>query len=143
MRYILTACLFSLVLTLASVLIGPSKAANQTSEPSIAAHMKLPPSYLPLTALPNSLQLVPPPPQRGTAAFARDEAERVLAASKFKNTPRWALAANDADLHFPHAAGTFSCAAGLPISQGQTPRLYALLGKMLVDVGPLHLSRQG
>ena len=133
MRFVLAA-FFSLALTLAAVLVGPSKAANQASEPSIAAKMKLPPSYLPLAALPNSLQLVPPPPLRGTAAFARDEAERVRA-SKFRNTPRWALAANDADLHFPHAAGTFSCAAGLPISQGQTPRLYALLGKMLVDVG--------
>jgi acid phosphatase (class A) len=45
------------------------------------------------------------------------------------------LAASDADLDFPHAATTFSCAAGVAISKEATPHLYGLLGKMMVDVG--------
>ncbi len=133
MRFILTA-LFSFALTLAAVLVGPSLAASQASAPSLAAKIKLPPSYLQHSALPDSLALVPAPPESGSAAFARDEAAQA-AAQAFKGTPRWALAASDADLNFPHAAGTFSCAAGLTISKEATPRLYALLGKTLVDVG--------
>src|SRR5690242_6946453 len=64
--------------------------------------------YLPQQALPNSLVLLPPPPPAGSAAFALDEeiARRSIA---LRGTPRWTLAVLDADLGFPHAAGTFSC----------------------------------
>jgi acid phosphatase (class A) len=48
---------------------------------------------------------------------------------------RWQLAAQDADLTFPNAAGTFSCALGAPITEAETPRLYTLLRRTLADGG--------
>lgn len=90
--------------------------------------------YLPTAALPNSLALLPPPPAEGSAALALDEeiARRSLA---FRDTPRWALAALDADLHFPEAAGTFSCALSAPIAEADAPHLYVLLRRTLTDAG--------
>ena len=64
----------------------------------------------------------------------RDEDARASVLA-LRATPRWTLASSDADLKFPHAAATFSCAAGIPISREQTPHLYGLLGRMLIDVG--------
>ncbi len=85
-------------------------------------------------ALPDSLALLPPPPAKGTPAFARDQAVS-RASQKLKTTPRYALASRDADMRFPQVAGTFSCALGVPISQQDTPRLYLLLQRTMVDAG--------
>lgn len=85
-------------------------------------------------ALPDSLALLPPPPAKGTPAFARDQAVS-RASQKLKSGPRYALASRDADLRFPQVASTFSCALGVPISQQDTPRLYLLLQRSLVDAG--------
>jgi acid phosphatase (class A) len=84
--------------------------------------------------LPNSLTLLPPPPEPGSPKFANDEALRE-AATKLKGSSRWTIAISDADLHFPHAAAAFSCAANLPVSKERTPKLYALLGKAFIDIG--------
>ncbi|MGY8562795.1 phosphatase PAP2 family protein [Paracidovorax citrulli] len=84
-------------------------------------------------ALPDSLALLPAPPARGTPAFARDQAVS-RASQKLKAGPRYALASRDADLRFPHAASTFACALGVPISQQDSPRLY-LLQRSMVDAG--------
>ena len=73
MKFFLSA-LCSLALTLAAFVVGSASSANQQDMPSVAAKMKLPPSFLPIAALPNSLMLLPPPPEPGSAAFARDEA---------------------------------------------------------------------
>jgi len=45
------------------------------------------------------------------------------------------LAAEDADLTFPHAPGAFSCALSAPIVEQETPRLYELLRRSLADTG--------
>jgi acid phosphatase (class A) len=42
---------------------------------------------------------------------------------------------SDADLSFPHAANTFSCALGVEASKTNTPHLYRLLAGSLIDVG--------
>jgi acid phosphatase (class A) len=90
--------------------------------------------YLPLSESPDSLALLPPPPAPGTAAMTADlDAHRDARA--LRGTPRWTLAAQDADLSFPNAAGTFSCAAGAAISESQTPYLYQLLRRSLADGG--------
>ena len=90
--------------------------------------------YLPASSLPNSLELLPAPPQSGSAANALDVIE-AEATFPLRGTPRWDLAARDADLHFPAAASIYSCALGLPISKEETPRLYTLLHRMLTDAG--------
>ena len=52
-----------------------------------------------------------------------------------RGTPRWKLAAQDANLMFPEAAGTFSCALNAPITEQNTPHLYRLLRRTLTDAG--------
>ncbi|WP_422506943.1 acid phosphatase [Stenotrophomonas sp. GZD-301] len=85
-------------------------------------------------ALPDSLALLPPPPAKGSPGFARDQAVS-RASQKLRGSPRYALASADADLRFPHIATAFACALGVPISQQDTPRLYLLLQRSLVDAG--------
>jgi acid phosphatase (class A) len=90
--------------------------------------------YLPQDALPDSLVLVPEPPASGSAAFALDE-QVARESIALRGTPRFMLATQDANLHFPEAAGTFSCALNAPVSQEQTPYLYQLLRRTLTDAG--------
>jgi acid phosphatase (class A) len=52
-----------------------------------------------------------------------------------RGTPRWKLAAEDADLMFPQAAGTFPCSLSAPITEQDTPHLYMLLRRTLADAG--------
>jgi len=90
--------------------------------------------YLQPEALPKSLALIPPPPAAGSAAFALD-GEVSQKAMALKDTPRWELAADDADLMFPEAAGAFSCALGIPVTEKDTPHLYMILRRSLSDAG--------
>ena len=90
--------------------------------------------YLPAGSAPSSLAIVPSPPSPGSAALARDKAS-AQAAVAMRGSPRWDLAVRDAELKFPKAAETFSCALGVEIDEQVTPRLYVLLRRTLVDVG--------
>jgi len=90
--------------------------------------------YLPQDALPNSQALLPPPPTNGSTASALDE-EISRKSAALRGTPRWMLAASDADLLFPQAAETFSCSLGSPITEEHTPHLYQLLRRTLTDAG--------
>lgn len=84
--------------------------------------------------LPDSLKLLPPPPAEGTPAFRNDMAVS-RASQKLRGTPRVRQATFDADLAFPHAAGVFACALGVPVTQEQSPRLYQLLRRVMTDAG--------
>ena len=127
------------VLLLGAAVSSQAAAQSEAGPANAGAGIpELPPGtphgYLDLTGLPDSLALLPPPPAPDSPGFARDEAMRESAA-KLRDTVRFARATSDADLHFPHAAETFSCAANLPISKEHMPRLYALLGRSFIDVG--------
>jgi len=90
--------------------------------------------YLDTEALPKSLELIPPPPGDGSAAMALDE-EVSRKALTLRDTPRWNLAIEDANLHFPEALGAFSCALGIPITETYTPHLCMLLRRSGADAG--------
>ncbi len=90
--------------------------------------------YLDRKALPNSLALLPKPHAEGSAGQAADLAA-YTATRALRGSPRWDLAAQDANLKFPKAASTFSCAMDMPISQEQTPHLNMLLRRTLLDAG--------
>lgn len=90
--------------------------------------------YLDRKQLPDSLALLPKPPAEGSAEQAADLAIH-RATRALRDTPRWQLAATDANLKFPPAADTFACALGLPISQQATPHLNMLLRRSLLDTG--------
>ncbi|WP_238475360.1 acid phosphatase [Sphingomonas cavernae] len=109
-------------------------ASGSAANPTAVDKMKLPPGYLPREALPDSLALLPPPPAKGSAAMQRDEEAR-KAADKLRGTPRYARAASDAVIGFPQIPDDFACAMGIPIGKEATPKLYALMGRMLIDVG--------
>ena len=90
------------------------------------------PGYLDPKQLPDTVALLPPPPAEGSAAWAADEAHyRALA--KLHGGPRWKLAADDADLAFPHAARVFSCTLDMAISREATPHLNMLLRRIRMD----------
>ncbi len=90
--------------------------------------------YLARTALPDSLALLPTPPAPGSAAQAADD-EAFQATAALRDTPRWALAAADANLKFPKAADAFACTLGVAIGADTTPHLYTLMRRSLVDAG--------
>ncbi len=114
---------------------GPALAQAGEAQPKVTdPHFKIAPGYLKQSDLPNSLMLLGPPPEANSAALARDEEAR-KATIPLRNTERWKLAYTDADLAFPQAADNFSCAMGVRIDSKQTPRLYAMMQKMLSDFG--------
>ncbi len=90
--------------------------------------------YLQPSALPNSVALLPPPPIAGSTGFALDE-EYSKKSFTLRDTPAWTLAILDADLTFPNAAGTYSCALNAPINEQDTPHIYTLLRRTLKDAG--------
>ena len=93
-----------------------------------------PVGYLSPMELPSSLALLPPPPATGSAALALD-LEISQRSFLLRGTPRWTLAITDADLEFPQAAGTFSCALNAPVTEEDTPHLYMLLRRTMTDLG--------
>jgi len=121
------------VLTLAVTAAG---CAGYTERGELTAVPELRPGffvgYLSPEALPSSLALLPPPPAEGSIASALDEefSKRSLA---LRDTSAWTLATLDADLTFPNAASTFSCAVNAPITEKETPHLYMLLRRTLSD----------
>lgn len=107
--------------------------------PTDPAELKSPrpgfvPGYLPNGAWVDSQALLPAPPAAGSATQTADDAA-YTASRKFKDSPRWQLAAADAVLKFPKAAETFQCALGVAISAETTPHLNMLLRRTLADVG--------
>jgi acid phosphatase (class A) len=121
------------VLIAAAAIAPYYRAQGQSySAPVPEARPGFPKGYLSQDELPNSRDLLPPPPRPGSAASALDEevSRRTFA---LRNTPRWRLAADDADLRFPSAAGVFSCALGAPITEQNTPALYRLLQRSRAD----------
>jgi acid phosphatase (class A) len=88
--------------------------------------------YLPAAAVPDSLQLLPPPPAEGSPGEALDLAVNREALA-LRGSARWQQAARDADLSFPNGAGQFACALGVAIDAQHTPHLYTLLERSRID----------
>lgn len=126
------ACMaIALALVLAACASAPADAPTAAAKvPEIRPG--IPAGYLAPDAVPDSLALVPAPPATGSAALAQDHAV-MQAALALRGTPRFEQATRDADLDFPHAAGTFACALGVGIDAQRTPTTYRLLRRTLVD----------
>jgi acid phosphatase (class A) len=90
--------------------------------------------YLREKAVVDSAALLPPPPAVGSAAAALDQ-DVARANLALRGGDRWRLAAMDANLSFPEAAGAFSCALGAPVTEQDTPRLYQMLRRVMTDAG--------
>jgi len=128
------AALTLFALLVAEGCAAPARVAAPTSATQVGEFRPgLLNGYLAPGDLPDILALLPSPPAAGSAAQAADDAafhELV----KLQGTPRGAIAVQDADLGFPHAAAVFSCALGVPVSEQATPNLNMLLQRTLTDV---------
>ncbi|MCP5130994.1 MAG: phosphatase PAP2 family protein [Pseudomonadales bacterium] len=90
--------------------------------------------YLPMSEPFRSVEFVAASPQEAGAEQQLDDAVSRYSLT-LRATPRWEMAKRDADLAFPAAAETFSCALGIPVTEAETPALYMLLRRTLADVG--------
>lgn len=126
------ACAYALVLSSCAGHTGRSAGG---SDAAAVPELKpgIPAGYLG-RALPDSLALLPPPPVEGSPAFVQDQAIHA-AAQALRDGPRGAMAKADADLGFPQVAKTFECALGRTITKEETPRLFLLLQRTMVDAG--------
>jgi acid phosphatase (class A) len=132
-RYAVVLFIFTL---LCIALTGGTSGAKQVSVPDAVKEIApgLLEGYLAHDALPNSLELLPPPPEEGSAGFALDEdvSQQSFAA---RDTARWEQAIQDANLEFPAAIDSFAAVLEIPITEEDTPHLYMLLRRTLTDVG--------
>ena len=90
--------------------------------------------YLQAQDNPDSLALLPPPPAADSAEQAADK-QKFEESKALRLGARGQMAFDDNNLKFPAAAGIFSCAMGLPISQEATPHTNMLLRRTLIDAG--------
>ncbi|MET3649219.1 acid phosphatase [Phyllobacterium ifriqiyense] len=127
----------SLIITIFGLCISAPAAVSDEATPSSKVtdpHFQFEPGYLKQRELPDSLQLLGPPPPADSEALARDEEARQKALA-LRGSARWGLAKRDADLVFPQPAETFSCAMGMQIDEKETPHLYKVMQKVLTDAG--------
>ncbi|HTH28063.1 MAG TPA: phosphatase PAP2 family protein [Sphingobium sp.] len=118
------------VVFLVAATIGQGVAAAQEDRPALRLASGA--GYLTRDQMPDSAALLPPPPEAGSRAQRRDD-RRARAAVAIQGTPRWRLAAVDADLFSPDSTGVFSCAAGFRIGEQATPAINRLLRRAMID----------
>lgn len=97
-----------------------------------AAQQTAPASYLDHGAIQTLADAVPPAPAAGSPQDLADIAasDRLRA---LENTDRWMLATRHAELRPSLALGHFDCALGFRISSEDSPRLTAILERVLHD----------
>lgn len=124
----------TVVLTLLlTACIGPDT-KEWTAQEVPEIHPGMLQGYLPMEERLKSIEFVPQAPDANSAQQRLDEVVSQQALT-LRNTPRWELAIQDAQLTFPEAASTFSCALGLSINEQDTPALYMLMRRTLTDIG--------
>jgi acid phosphatase (class A) len=112
--------------------VAPKTSYGPIAVPEIAHGILA--GYLDARVLPNSLALIEPKPVPGSSIALLDDAVS-KANLALRGSKRWDLASMDADLSFPNVAGTYSCSAGIPITETDTPHLYILLRRSMTDAG--------
>jgi acid phosphatase (class A) len=125
--YILPALALAIFCTDCST--SRSKASQETVKEMAPGILQ---GYLAMAELPNSLALIPPPPEEGSPGYALDQDYAAKAVAS-NDTVRFKQASNDAHLGFPEAALSFQGVLGIEISELKTPRLYMLMRRVLTD----------
>lgn len=117
-----------------SVILVISCASSKTSLKSGITEIRpgVMSGYLGIRELPNSLALLPPPPEEGSTAFKLDE-EISINNLESGDSARWEQAKADAILYFPDALQAFSSLLDVEISEIKTPNLYMILRRSLSD----------
>jgi len=92
--------------------------------------------YLSMEELPNSLALIPPPPEEGSPGYALDQDYATRAVTS-KDTTRFKLATNDAYLYFPEAALSFQSTLGLEISESKMLHCLRIQRRIIISASGL------
>lgn len=125
----------SLLLLLLSLMCMTATA--QTKDGKVKGHSTNPDVYfLEIDQVPNSLQLLPGPPDPASVAFLYDQA-RYNWGKMQRNTPRGEQAFQDARIDGQHLPDAFSEAFGININPQDTPEIYKLIVGMREDAGDL------
>ena len=128
--------LFSLSLAM-FLALGGFYATAQNTDMKVRGHASDPEVYfLNEGDLPNSLELLPPPPDPSSIAFLLDRA-RYDWGKNLRNTERGEQAYQDSKLGGDGVPRAFSEAFGVEISQENTPEIYKLIVGMREDAGDL------
>ncbi|MET3020541.1 acid phosphatase [Flavobacterium hydatis] len=90
--------------------------------------------YLSDKEMPNSLVMLPPPPEYSSVSFSVDLEYAKRAAESYDDM-RFTQAKHDANLSFPAATKSFESILGIEISEKSTPRLYVLMRRVMTDAG--------
>ena len=125
----------SLLLLLLSLMCMTATA--QTKDGKVKGHSTNPDVYfLEIDQVPNSLQLLPGPPDPASVAFLYDQV-RYNWGKMQRNTPRGEQAFQDARIGGQHLPDAFSEAFGININPQDTPEIYKLIVGMREDAGDL------
>jgi len=118
------------------LMAGPATGFAQAAKPQTMAD-RIPgfiPGYLSKEEIPNSIALLPLPPEAGSVAFALDQdIAKHAVESETKDAARFQQAYVDSILVFPDAVKSFESTLGIEISETKTPRLYVLMRRVLTD----------
>jgi acid phosphatase (class A) len=134
MRYTRFSYFGTLLLALFLILAGSCKPLTSLDKEIKEVRPGILAGYLAVEDMPNSLFIVPPPPEEGSAAWKLD----MEMAAKFvamEDEARKEQAARDADLHFPEAVDAFNSVLKVEISEENTPHVYMILRRSLADAG--------
>ncbi len=121
---------FGSMLLVAALASGCASTAEPVPEirPGVLA------GYLSRQDLPDSLALVSEVPSENSM-LARADVAMNEAYLQQQGDVRWEVAARDSVLAFPAATESFQCELGIAINEAQTPSLYRLMRRSLVDAG--------
>ena len=97
-------------------------------------HAGILPGYLDVEALPNSLELLPPPPFEGSTEWVLDQGKADYFVNKVSEERR-AQAISDVDLSFPGALQAFNGVLPLTLTEETTPNTIMILRRTLSDAG--------
>jgi len=86
-------------------------------------------------AAPDAIRILPAPPATSSPAQAADEAAVRAARLEAEGSPRWALAAHDAEGGVQTELDNFACALGVRLDAAKVPALAAILTRMGPDLG--------
>lgn len=132
-----TQSLFSKAALLLAVTFSFSSFAQTAQKSNIKDHRTNPEVFFLVEGdVPNSLELLPPPPDAGSIQFLYDKA-RYDWGKSMRNTPRGEQAFQDARVSGDGVPRAFSEAFGIDITQDGTPEIYTLVVGMREDAGDL------
>jgi acid phosphatase (class A) len=105
--------------------------AATPAPPAQSARTPRPPSYVNAATF-DYKTLLPPAPQKGSARYESDR-QMFLQTRRFKDTPRWLMAASDADAKAADFLRDFSCALDVDLTPANAPLISKLAQNLSGD----------